>query len=378
MNRFKNQLGLTVIELMIALLLSLFLMGGVLAVYSTTKQTYRITENLSRTQENMRFSLDLITKDIRMSGYMPCRYQPNLSNIISGGGTTWWQSFFNTGLLGFEGGASSFPTELPTTGTSPGDRVAGADAIAIFKGGDFEASVLAHDLGARSITLQSNFSDSDIDEGEVAIVCDSFQASMFQLSDINTSSPDTDRVFYSETATNISPGNCVSGLGSTNTVACGDAGSNQAHTYGSDAQIVKYEPVIYYIRESDSPPGVRSLYRDYLVADLVGPVETAVLWSEELLHGVETMQISYGHDTDADGVANQYVTADALTAAQWSEVVSVQIGLLMTTGEQISEEFDTRTYNLAGTLISDSSTPSHAGDKRVRKVINTTVAVRNR
>ena len=90
----KSQTGLTIIEIIIALLLSLFLMGGVIAVYSTTKQTYRITENLSHVQESLRFSMDLLAKDVRMAGYMPCRYQANLSNILTGGGAVWWQDFF--------------------------------------------------------------------------------------------------------------------------------------------------------------------------------------------------------------------------------------------------------------------------------------------
>jgi len=372
----KSQTGLTIIEIMIALLLSLFLMGGVIAVYSTTKQTYRITENLSRVQENLRFSMDLLAKDVRMAGYMPCRYQANLSNILTGGGAVWWQDFFNTGLAGFEGGVSTFPASLPAVGTNPGDRVTGADAIAIFKGSEFESSVLAHDLGARSITLQRDIpSPAAIEEGEVVIVCDSFQATMLQISN---STPITNRIFYNETAANISPGNCTAGLGSPNTVVCGAPGSGQPYTFGSDAQVVKYSPVIYYIRESENTPGVKSLYREFFEAQLTAGVETATMRAEELLQGIETMQVRYGHDTDADGVANQYVIASALTAAQWPEVVAVQIGLIMVSGEELSTNVDTSTYNVAGTLISDSSTPAHPADRKHRQVVNTTITMRNR
>ena len=312
--------------------------------------------------------MDLLAKDIRIAGYMPCRYQTNLSNILTDNGNIWRQGFFTAGLVGFEGDSvNPFPADLPNVGSNPGDRVAGADAIAIFKGGDFEGSVLAHDLGARSISLQRNFDDTDIDIGEVIIVCDSFQATMLQISKLELSLTDPDRFFYSETASDIEPGNCVKDLGSSGTVVCGGGGSGQPYTFGSDAQVVRYSPVIYYLQESENTPGVKSLYREVFETQVIGGIETANMQAEELLQGVESMQVRYGLDTDTDGVANQYVNADVITAAQWANVSAVQIGLILVTGEEIATEIDTKTYNVAGTLISDSSTPAHAADKKLRK-----------
>ena len=66
--------------------------------------------------------------------------------------------------------------------------------------------------------------------------------------------------------------------------------------------------------------------------------------AQELVEGVERMEILYGVDTDAEetanyGTANYYVKADALyvaamqqlTAANWAKVVSVRISLLVAT-----------------------------------------------
>ena len=55
---YQNQRGLTLVELMVAMLLGVFLIGGVMQIFISSKQTYRMQENLSRLQENGRFALD--------------------------------------------------------------------------------------------------------------------------------------------------------------------------------------------------------------------------------------------------------------------------------------------------------------------------------
>ena len=66
------QTGLSLIEIMIALLIGAFLIGGVLQIFIGSKQTYRMQEALSRLQENGRFAMDFLAKDIRMAGYREC------------------------------------------------------------------------------------------------------------------------------------------------------------------------------------------------------------------------------------------------------------------------------------------------------------------
>ncbi len=66
------QAGLSLIEIMIALLIGAFLIGGVLQIFIGSKQTYRMQQALSRLQENGRFAMDFLAKDIRMAGYREC------------------------------------------------------------------------------------------------------------------------------------------------------------------------------------------------------------------------------------------------------------------------------------------------------------------
>jgi len=79
-----SQAGLTLIEIMIAMLIGVFLIGGVLQVFVSTKQTYRMQENLSRLQENGRFAMDFITRDIRMADYRECATNSTVTTAIAG------------------------------------------------------------------------------------------------------------------------------------------------------------------------------------------------------------------------------------------------------------------------------------------------------
>lgn len=64
-----RQAGVTLIELMVALAIGMFLMAGAVTVFMQGRQTFRLTESIARLQENGRFALDAIEPDIRMASY---------------------------------------------------------------------------------------------------------------------------------------------------------------------------------------------------------------------------------------------------------------------------------------------------------------------
>lgn len=64
-----HQKGLSLIELLIAMLLGLILMAGALQMMLSSQEIYKTTDTLSRIQENGRFALNFLAKDIRMAGY---------------------------------------------------------------------------------------------------------------------------------------------------------------------------------------------------------------------------------------------------------------------------------------------------------------------
>ena len=347
----ETQAGFSVVELMVALLLGLFLMGGVTGMYVSGKQTYRMTDNLSRLQESMRFSLDFISQDIRMAGYTPCRVTPLVNNVINGSGASWFLDYFNFGIRGFEGGVDVIPVASAATNS---------DAVVIMKASNFNSTLdfsgvtLGHDPAANLFTLSNGFSNSDFERGRIAIACDPRQAAMFQILDANAG---TQTISYG-VSTNIIPGNSTTSIG----------------TFGEDAIVASYKPVIYFIRQSTHNPNVNSLWRSNLEA--VGPpagINTAQMGAEELLEGIESMQILYGEDASAtkDQIVDRFVTANNVT--DWQDVVSVRMGILMATGEEVTAQVDTNSYNIAGTMVAAPGT-----DKKLRYAVNTTINIRNR
>lgn len=65
----RRQRGLTLIELMVALVISLLLLGAILLMHLASRVTFLDAEQLSRVQENVRFASDYLVRDIRNAGF---------------------------------------------------------------------------------------------------------------------------------------------------------------------------------------------------------------------------------------------------------------------------------------------------------------------
>ena len=67
--KLRTQFGMTLIELMVALAIGTFLMLGAFTVFMQSRATFRVTESLSRLQENGRLALAMLEPEIRMAHY---------------------------------------------------------------------------------------------------------------------------------------------------------------------------------------------------------------------------------------------------------------------------------------------------------------------
>ena len=74
----NKQQGMTLLEMLVAVTISLLLMSGVLAIMSTTKKTSALQNELSRLQEDARFLMEDLSYNVRMAGYYGC------SGVIQG------------------------------------------------------------------------------------------------------------------------------------------------------------------------------------------------------------------------------------------------------------------------------------------------------
>jgi type IV pilus assembly protein PilW len=71
MIKLKNESGLTLIELLIAMAISGVLLGAMLMTFHGQSTSYNSQQEVTSLQENMWAALQLMSRDIRMAGYDP-------------------------------------------------------------------------------------------------------------------------------------------------------------------------------------------------------------------------------------------------------------------------------------------------------------------
>jgi type IV pilus assembly protein PilW len=342
--RLIRQPGFTLIEMMLALLLSLFLMGGILQVFEHSKKTYRTQEALSRLQENGRFAMEFLTRDLRMAGFMGCSNQAALTNTLKTPGNFFYR--FDKAIEGFEASSASawtpvLPTGNPAAFPTP---LAGSDIISLRRVADQSFTVTAHLAATDNLKLDSLASTQNLKSAgflkadgsnncTLAAVSDCSSAAIFQVTGI------TGTTLSHATNGSCTPQNITTDLG-------------KPYVNG---QIWPVNTISYYLKKN---PGKQpSLYQKIDANN-----------AEELVEGIEKMQILYGVDTNPspDATPNYYVNAAMVT--DWNKVRSVRISLLVISLEDnLTDKPVTYTYN-------NITTP---GDRHLRKVFTSTIALRN-
>jgi type IV pilus assembly protein PilW len=82
-HHLSSQQGFTLIELMVAITIGLFVTAVLGQLFLGSRQTYATTDDMSRMQENMRYAHQLLTRSVRLAGY---KTSPNsLTNQIFSG-----------------------------------------------------------------------------------------------------------------------------------------------------------------------------------------------------------------------------------------------------------------------------------------------------
>ncbi|MBK9132341.1 MAG: PilW family protein [Gammaproteobacteria bacterium] len=330
-----RQRGLSLVELMVAITISLILLAGVVQIFLSSKTSYRLLEATSRVQENGRFAVGFITEDVRMAGYRGC-YRDTPANIEAGiSSPTSFNWDYATAIQGNEWTGAAWSPGL--NALVAGQVVNGSDVL-ITRG-------LADDgvnLTATSTSTQIFASDtSNITNGDIMIVSDCTQSSVFQVTS------------QTSAAGSVTLNHATGGAWTP-----GNASSSLARLYGVDAQVGRLVTNVYYIGTGAS--GSPALFRQ-------STQPGGAIQAQELAEDVENMQVLYGEDTDNDGVANRYVTAN--NVGTWNDVVSVRVSLLIRSEDNISSSAQTYTYN---------DTETTAADRRVRRIFNTTIKIRNR
>ncbi len=364
----KNMLGVTLIEMMISLTIGLIIIAGIGYIFLASRQGFRSQDALARMQEGARIAFEIMDKDIRMTRFTGCPLNPAASgdiNILSSS-TDWDKNLIGQPLVGYDFASGTNWSTFPTGVTGVIGNVLRGDALTVLHTDNSQQYIVSsHNTGTSQITLTANH---DIQQGTILIAA----------------KPDCSRtvVFQKTNTCTIASGSCGNAIiqhgssSGTSTYALGSpAGTIDSFDAGS--RIYRLKAVTYFI--GTNVAGEPALFRQSLGATGGSPSNT----SEELIEGVQNMQLLYGIDTNADRAVDSYVTADTLTtSANWLTVLGIRVSLLMVSRQDeqgITTEPHQYSLDMNGdgdiTGTGETVTPT---DLLLRKVFTTTIAVKNR
>lgn len=329
----SSQVGIGMVEIMISMALSLLLLGSVIQIFSSSKASYRIQEGVSRLQENSRFAIDLLRRQVRLSGYGGCANPGLVAPRNIARGTPSAITFASTDVIG---GADN---------TAVDGVLSGTDTLLI-RYGSPNVIPLSVNMTTDTSPLVIASNPDNLATGDFMMVTDCERADLFKATSVTT--------------------NVTTGITTITYDNTGNTSNNLSKVYLDDAQVMRLNFSTYFINDSGrTNANGNQIYSLW---------ETTQSITRELVEGIEDMQIVYGVDTSAvpNGATNVFQTATVVTnKVNWDKVVSVRIALLASTTADISAKQAPYT-DLQGNL------QSSPGDHRIRRQFVTTVGLRNR
>lgn len=248
--------GVTLVELLVALAIGSFLLLGAVTVFMQGRDTFRTNESIARLQENARFVLNAVEPDIRMASFFGLTTRPG--KISNSAGED------DPDIIGPDDCATNWAVDLADTIEGFNGSYPWACAASTSHEGNSDVLVVRRASGESTDT-------ADLEAGTMYIV-----------------------------SARLQPGEIFTGT--------------SLPTGFDDSTSENRELVVngYYVDSSSSltttDNTVPSLRRKRLVG---GPA----VRDEEVLPGVEDLQVQFGVDTDDDGasgrgVVDRYVNPD--------------------------------------------------------------------
>ena len=284
-----QQSGYTIIELMIAITISLIILASLVSIFANNSRTRAEIERANQQTENGRYALQLITDDLHNAGYF---------------------AEFN-------------PAPLPTPGTKPDP----CDTSVAGLNGALPLAVQGYDNGAGAPgCLVDVRAGTDILVVRHASTCAVGSAGC----DINVPN-----AAYFQTSGCNSPTELASGNPATYYVLDTNAASFTLHKKdcATLANQYQYRTNIYFVANNDNAgDGIPTLKRAEL--GLGGNTFSIV----PLVEGIENLQIEYGLDTTITGTPAVYnanpdtysgcAATPAICVGYWRNVVAAKINVL--------------------------------------------------
>ncbi|WP_227664690.1 PilW family protein [Marinobacter litoralis] len=338
------QKGFTIIEIMIALTLSLILIAGLTQIFVANSRTFNVSEAGARTQETGRLALSILSREIRNADYWGCQSSEGVmaGNIVN--------------MLNPAAGVDAILRGVDgENDTGPG----GSDVLSLAGTDPNSALKVVKQPSGNSANLHLS-EVTGLKENDIVLVTNCQRGHMFQV----TNEPDKQNNGQKVVVHNT--GNVSSGPG--------NAFKDIQPSYNDDpngAFLFKPTKRSYYLQDNVTT-GRRELVRDGVA--LLGSAGSVALFED-----VRNFQFQYGRDTNGNGQVN--VWSDPGDPNQADEAIAIRISLLIRSpDDRVTDGGQSYCYPGWLDCANDASllTTAGANDTFLYRVYTTTSTMRNR
>lgn len=332
--RRNNQVGLTLVELMIAMLIGLFISAGVMSLFLAGKRGYSQDEQMAGMQENSRFALRMLARDIALAGYMGGWVDADVPDatgvtVTADCSPSPWALDADRPLEFADDVAASYSDQCVSNALNDAATGAVSDVLTVRRSSDeFSFNIEA-------------FPGTGLNPASSSFGSTSNAQRMFLLQDSSGTDATSSFVYGS---------------------SVGGAAGYIAKSKGF--QVSEYLVKTFYIRNFSSVAGdnVPCLAVSYLNA-------SHAMTADCYVEGVQAMQFLFGIDNDGDRHPDLFV--ESPTGAQLQQVTSIKLSLLMRSVGEVPQHLDAKTYTVG------TKTVGPFNDRFYRRVYSATVRLPN-
>ncbi len=382
-NLLSNSQGFSLVELMVALVITLILLSGIGQIFLSSKKSFTIQDSLARQQENGRYALDSVAQDLRRAGYWGgnsdvSRIEGTLGLTDNGvdrgtcSNDTNWGRMLETRIFGLNDEKTGYAC-IPGTG-----------ADFAYERGDVLVVRYAAPYSIGGTTTP------DYEANRLYIRSDLFYGRIFQGKDEDKTEneiPSPERIVAFDDDGACPDGTPYTPPGEADPTGC------LLNVNLSTIRSSELKSNAYYIGKSGrqcAGEDVPSLFR-------IALDEQGQPGIEEIAYGVDQFQVRYGIDTDinpadedmlfGDGTVDEYRNADEINldadyddgvppaSPHWGQVIAARIWILVRAECEETGYNNTNSYPIGDLVNAAAYTPA---DSYRRQLYQTTVKLRNR
>lgn len=314
----RQQRGLTLIELMIALVIGLLIVAAVSILFAGSSRARQEIESSAEVNEGGRYGLDVLSRELSQTGFYGSLVTPQAATTpIPSGTMTVANAMCLTGIANLGAWQDSLIYYVLGLGSAAGANI------------DADPTCITRKAGTDAIFIQRA---STCAVGDPGCPAESNADAFLQISECGTE--------YSATPLVLAQGSSGASTFNLQTRACD----------GTAAPKRKLVRRIYFISAANA--------LSYQDIPLVGALPPAVVLAEN----IEQMQIEYAFDTNSDGTPDVFAAAPnpppaAAPNTDWTQVIGVRIWLLAR-----SSDPSQNTKNAATFVLGSDTTVSVAAN----------------